>query len=60
MVSVRCSSVKTNRVIFPLGINEAEDAVAIGGVGADGGPVAHFSLTWPRQYDKEVLIIGEV
>src|SRR3989442_7790441 len=44
MVSVRRSSVKTNRVIFRVGVNEAEDAVAIGGVGADDGPVGSAEI----------------
>jgi len=37
--SVRRGAVKSNRVIFRVGINEAEDAVAVGGVGADGNPI---------------------
>ena len=42
-LSVRGGSVKSNRVIFRVGVNEAEDAIAIGGVGADGGP---GSVSW--------------
>src|SRR6266704_1247004 len=36
---VRRGAVKSNRIIFCVGINEAEDAVAVGRVGADGCPI---------------------
>ena len=42
--SVRRGAVKSNRVIFRVGINEAEDAVAVGGVGADGGPIGSAEI----------------
>src|SRR5436305_1204630 len=41
---VRRGAVEANRVIFCVGINEAEDAVAVGRVSADGGPIGSAEI----------------
>ena len=42
--SVRRGSVKANWIIFRVGVNEAEDAVSVGGIGADGGPIGSAEI----------------
>jgi len=58
IVSVRRGAVKPNRVIFCVGIDEAEDAVGVGGVGADGGPIGSAEIC--RRLNQARLVGGTV